>query len=542
LGAWLQVNRKLGKPGRNITMRFSGNYSEGISRSFSNDYVNYYSTIQDIQTNRYAVTPTKNWDYSVKATYSEPIWKKTYLQFSYQYQYKYTKSDRSTYDLSGLGLDFFSVAPEYRGWDAELALLGNDSYENYYDDLLSRRSEYKNYIHTAEVMLRVNRKAYQLNVGVQLIPQRSHFIYDFQGQHRDTTRTVTNFAPTADFRYKFSDVSQLRFTYRSSTSQPSMTDLMDIEDNSNPLNIRRGNPGLKPSFTHNLRLFYNNYIQSHQRSLMAHLFFNATQNSVSNMVTYDPDTGGKVTRPENINGNWNTFAMLMFNTAVDSAGYFYVNTFTTLRHVNSVAYVSVMDQNSEKSTTRSTTLGERLAASYRNDWLEVELNGQVDYLHARSALQSNNNLDTWTFAYGGSVMVTAPWGTQVSTGMTMNSRRGYNDASMNTNELIWNAQVSQSFLKGKALTLSLQFYDILHRQSTFSRNVTALQRVDTEYNAVTQYAMLHVIYKLNLFGGAKNMNGPRDGRFDGHPGGRPGGGFGGGRPGGGGWGGGRPRF
>ncbi len=537
LGGWVQVNRKLGKKGRNITLRIGGNYGKGMSRSFSNDSVNYFQLATGYQTNRFAVTPTKNWDYTVKATYSEPIFDRTYLQFSYQYRYKYTKSDRSTYDLSNLGIDFFSVLPEYRGWDDYLALLGNDSYENHRDPNLSRYSEYKNYIHTAEIMLRVNRKAYQLNVGLQLMPQRSHFIYHFQGQHRDTTRTVTNFAPTADFRYKFNDVSQLRFTYRTDTQQPSMTDLMDIEDNSNPLNIRKGNPGLKPAYNHNLRFFYNNYWQSHQRSLMAHLFFNATQNSVSNMVTYDPVTGGKITRPENINGNWNTFAMLMFNTAVDSAAYFYVNTFTTLRYVNSVGFVSVLNQSSEKSTTRSTTFGERLAASFRNDWLEVELNGQVEYLHARSELQTNNNLDTWTFSYGGSVQVTAPWGTQVSTSMNMNSRRGYNDSSMNTNELVWNAQLSHNL--SKSLTVMMQFYDILHRQSTFSRSVTAMQRTDTEYNAITQYAMLHVVYKLNLFGGMKNMHGP------GGPGGRGGwgGGRGGGRPGGGGgWGGGRPRF
>lgn len=515
VGGILQVNRKLGKPGRNITLRFSANYSEGISRSFSNDSVNYYQVETDktYQANRYAVTPTKNWDYSMKASYSEPILPKTYLQFSYQYQYKYTKSDRGTYDLSGYGWEFFDILPTYRGWDDELALIGETPLEAYKDANLSRFSEYRNYIHTAEVMLRITQKAYRLNVGVQVIPQRSHFTQDYQGVHTDTVRTVTNVSPTADFRYKFSDVSQLRLTYRGSTSQPSMTDLLDITDDSNPLNVRRGNPGLKPSFTQNLRLFYNNYFRNHQRSIMAHLNFSTTSNSVSNMITYDAVTGGKTTRPENINGNWSTFAMLMFNTAIDSAAYFNVNTSTTLRYANSVGYVSLgANHNSEKSTTHSTTLGERLATSYRNDWIEVELNGQVQYLRARSVLQVNNNLDTWNFSYGGSIQTTAPWGTQLSTSLNMNSRRGYSDASMNTNELIWNAQLSQSFLKGKSLTVTLQFYDLLHRQSTFSRQVTAMQRSDTEYNAITNYAMLHVIYKLNLFGGMKNNakgpNGP----------------------------------
>ena len=541
VGGWGQINRRLSSNGRNIMLRIGANYGEGMSRSMSNDSVNYYQFANDsvYQANRYAVTPTKNWNYNIRATYSEPIFDRVYLQFSYRYQYKYTKSDRDTYDFSRLGLPFFSVVPAYRDWDSYLNLLGGKPLDNYLSDNLSRFSEYKNYIHTAEVALRVTRKDYNFNVGFQVIPQKSHFIQDYQGVHADTTRTVTNFAPTADFRWKISKVSQLRLTYRANSSQPSMSDLLDITDDSNPLNIRKGNPGLKPSFTQNLRLFYNNYIQSHQRSIMAHLNFSTTSNSISNMVTYDEATGGRTTRPENINGNWNAFGMFMFNTAIDSTGLFNVNTFTTLRYANNVGYVSVdRNSDSQKSTTRTTTIGERLAGSFRNDWLEFELNGQFEYMHARSVLQENNNLDTWTFSYGANVMLTAPWGSQLSTGLNMNSRRGYNDASMNTNELIWNAQLSQSFLRGNALTVTLQFYDILHQQSTFSRAVTAMQRSDTEYNAITNYAMVHVIYKLNIFGGMSNMRGPggREGREG--RGGR--GGFGGGRGfGGGGFGGGR---
>jgi hypothetical protein len=547
-GGWLQFNRRLSRNGRNITLRFTGNVGEGMSKSFTNSLVEYLQLVTKdgkdsvYQANRYAVTPTKNWNYGLRATYSEPIFRQVYLQFSYQYQYSYTKSDRATYDFSTFPADFFGVKPLYRGWDDYIALLGGNPLENFRDDKLSRFSEYRNYNHTAEMMLRVVRKAYNLNIGFQVMPQRSHFTQDYQGVHTDTVRTVTNIAPTADFRWKISKVSQLRFNYRANSSQPSMSDLLDITDDSDPLNVHKGNPGLKPSFTQNFRLFYNNYIQNHQRSIMANLNFSTTRNSISNMVTYDEASGGRTTRPENINGNWNAFGMFMFNTAIDSAGFFNVNTFTTLRYNNSVGYVSInRNADSQKSTTKSTTFGERLAASYRNNWMELELNGSLEYMHARSELQSNNNLDTWTFSYGGSLQLTAPWGTQLSTSMNMNSRRGYNDASMNTNELIWNAQIAQSFLTGKSLTVSLQLYDNLRQQSTVSRTLTAMQRSDTEYNAITSYAMLHVIYRLNLFGGGGGMFG--GGRGQGGPGGRGGrGGFGGGRRGfggGGGFGGGR---
>jgi hypothetical protein len=234
----------------------------------------------------------------------------------------------------------------------------------------------------------------------------------------------------------------------------------------------------------------------------------------------------------------------MFNTAVDSAAFFNVNTFTNLSYAHNVGYVSVdMNSDSQKSVTTSTGISERLAGSYRNDWLEIELNGSVNYQHNRSELQTNNNLDTWQFTYGGMVGITAPWGTSLTTNLNMQSRRGYSDSSMNTNELIWNAQVSQSFLKGNALTVSLQLYDILHQQSTISRTISASMRSDTEYNAITSYGMLHVIYRLNLFGGKGAFGGgPRGGGpgFGGGP--RGGGGFGGGPRGGGGGFGGPRRF
>ena len=552
LGGMLQLNRRLNNRGRNITLQLNGNWSDGDSKSIDYSDLTYYnnSTPPDADGHvatvpelirRYSITPTKSWSSSAHLTYSEPIADRVYLQFGYQYEYRYNKSDRSTYDFSdvaGFGTNWLGG---YRSWDSYLG-----SYQNtlgqYRDDSLSRYSEYKNYIHTAELMLRVVRKNFNFNAGVKVVPQKSHFRQDYQNYHADTTRTVTNFSPTLDFRWKRNDRSQLRFSYNGTTSQPSMSDLLDITDNSDPLNIRKGNPGLKPSFSQNFRLFYNNYVQRHQRSIATWAGFNMTSNAVSNMVTYDEQTGVRTTQPQNINGNWSAYAGFVFNTAIDTTGYFNINTFTNASYNHYVGYVSTEAlSNARKSATNSMNLNERLAASYRNEWLEVELNGSVGYTRSRNDLQPNNNLDTWQFSYGGMVGVTAPWGTSLTTNMNMQSRRGYNDASMNTNELIWNAQLSQGFLKGKALTLSLQLYDILHEQSTYSRVVSSMGRTDTEYNSITSYAMLHVIYRLNLFGGMSNMRGP--GGPGGREGGRRGGGFGGpGGRSGGGFGGGRPRF
>lgn len=523
-GAMLQYNRKLNSNGRNITARADVSYNESDSKSLSTSNVHLYQ-IKDAywndstyQTNRYNFTPTKSFNYSLQATYSEPIFKATFLQFSYKFTYKYNKSDRSTYDFSNLGESFFDgVSTEYRGWDRYFSRLANPL-ESYMDNDLSRYSEYKNYIHELQLMVRMVRQKYNLNFGVMVMPQKTHFMQQYQGVSTDTVRNVVNVSPTLDFRYRFSKLSNLRINYRGTTTQPSMTELLDITDDSDPLNITKGNPGLKPSFTNTFRLFYNTYLQSHQRAIMTFINYSTTSNSISNMVTYDEKTGGRTTKPENINGNWNVQGAFMFNTAIDSVGYWNVSTFTNISYNNYVGYLALDNSSSsQKNTTRTTQIGEQLTASFRNSWLEVALDGSLNYTHTRNLLQSQSNLDTWQFAYGGSLNVYMPWGTSVSTDIHENSRRGYNDNSMNTNELIWNAQVSHSFLKGKSLTVSLQFYDILHNQSNFSRTINAMQRSDTQYNSVNSYAMLHVVYRVNLFGGKMERRGDRHDRPDGMP-------------------------
>ena len=536
INGMLQVNRKLGNKGRNITFRVDAKYTDNDSKSISLNNAKLYlvqtaeGKDSTYQTNRYNLTPSKNYSYAGQLTYSEPLWKATFLQFSYKFTYSYSKSDRSTYDFSKYAM---SGDHEYRGWDSYLNPFAGHL-NDYRDDNLSRFSEYRNYNHDIQVMMRFIRQKYNLNFGVMVQPQQSKYIQDYQGVHVDTVRNVVNVSPTLDFRYRFSKMSNLRINYRGTTSQPSISQLLDITDNSDPLNISMGNPGLKPSFTQNFRLFYNNFVQNHNKGIMTFVNFSTTNNSISNKVKYDETTGGRITRPENINGNWNAMGAFMFNCSIDSAGVWNINTGAHANYNNYVSYLSLdKKSDSQKNTTRSITWRQNLSFSYRNDWAEFSLDGTLTYNKAKNKLQPTSNLETWQFSYGPSMTLTAPWGTSLNSSLSINSRRGYNDSSMNTDEFVWNAQLSQGFLKGKPLTIMLQFYDLLRQQSTFSRAISATSRTDTEYNAINSYAMLHVVYRLNLFGGKEARKGGFDG--PGGPGGRPnfhGRPFGGGHPGG----------
>lgn len=494
----LQVNRKLNSTGRNLTFRGRFSYGDNVNKQYTESETHYFQLLNYLQTgdsilirNQYIHTPTKDFNYRAQLTYSEPIAKNTFLQFSYQFQYMYSESDRRTYDLYNNGLYNWGIGDPLP-----------DNYESSEVDSLGRYAEYRYYNHDASVALRFIREKWQLSAGMSFQPQHTVLSYKRGDYMVDTARNVFNFAPNIDFRYRFSKVSQLRFFYRGRSSQPSMENLLPITDNSNPQNIRVGNPGLKPSFSHNLRLFYNTYDAKKQRGIFSHASFQATQNSISNSRVYNEATGGWTTTPKNINGNWNLFGMFGFNTALKDKR-FNISTFTNVMYQNNVGYLTdTQTRVEQKNTTTNLNLNERLRASFRNDWLEVGLNGTVGYTIERDRLTPSNNQKPYTFSYGGFTNITAPWNMSLSTNLSNQSRRGYRDNSMNRNELIWNAQISQTFLKGDA-TLSLEFYDILHQQSNITRSLTSSGRSVYEYNGINSYCMLRFIYRLNIFGGKK---------------------------------------
>lgn len=500
VGGSVMFNRRLGKAGRNINFRGTYNYTNSSSEQFSTSETEYFQMTDEERLeilNRYISTPTLNNNFSARVSYSEPIFKGGFLQFSYNFQYRYSTTDNSTYTMP----NDWTINNGYGG-----------EYTGVLDKENSKSAHYTYYNHQAELALRWIREKMRLNVGVSFQPQKTELSYKKGDLDTVTVRNVFNFTPTLDFRYKFNKTSQLRINYRGRSSQPSMTDLLPVEDTTDPLNIRRGNPGLKPSFTNSFRAFYNTFNTETQRGMVAHVSFSNTMNSVSSRRVYNETTGGYITTPENINGNWNLFSMLGSNTALRNKKYT-INTFTTASYNNIVSYISDNTEttNDDRNKTRQLRLGERLRGTYRTDWWEVSLNGSLNYTHSRNNYQEQNNMDTYDFSYGASTNIRLPWNMSIATDLSQNSRRGYSDNSMNRDELIWNAQISQDFLKGNAATVSIQFYDILRNQSNVSRAITAAMRSDTEYNAIYSYCMVHFIYRLNLFGGKNggpSMGGP----------------------------------
>ena len=506
LSARLQVNRKLNKPGRNLTFRGNVSYADSKSDSYSVNEVTYYqSNRSNPLQQRYSTTPGENWSYNLNMSYTEPLLKNLFLQINYSYNYSYNNSDRATYNFDNLVDYLLEVSPDFTRPElpSELAL--------YVDTALSRYSTYRTQKHEVGVMFRYVTDKINLNAGVNWLPQQTELDYKHLGVDTLLTRSVLNYvSPNIRFRYKWSKQTTLNVRYRGSTSQPSMTDLLNIRDDSNPLQVTEGNPGLKPSFSNNINANFNTYNTDAQRGINVFASFSNTINAITRRAIYEESTGITTTIPENINGNWNVNGGFVFNSAIPANTKFTYSTFTDAGYSNRVSYISMAADSEEKdkSIARTVNVSERLTANYRTDNWDISLNGFFRYSHSKSTAQPEDKMNVFNFSYGPSVNYTLPWyNIKISTNLSMSSRRGYSDPNANTDELLWNAQVSASFLPKNALTVSLQLFDILQQQSNISRVVEALYRRDSETNAIYSYGLLNLSYKFNNTGGNDGKKG-----------------------------------
>ena len=387
----LQINRKFNSEGRNLTLTLNGGYSTSESFSNSTSFTRFYRNDSTSTINRYNTTPSKTYNYNTRIMWSEPLWTATFLQLSYQFSYRYNNNDRSTYNLPDV-LDDWSL-PEW---------ILPDDYERYRSEELSRFATYENMDHDITAQLRLIRDKYNMNVGFTLLPQHSKMNYQYMGYNIDTMRTVFNFTPTMNFRYRWSKQTSLRINYRGRSSQPSMTDLLPITDDSDPLNITKGNPGLKPTFNNSLNVQFQDFNVERLQNISANLRLNNTLNSIVNKITYNEETGGRESQPTNLDGwwsNWSAGAGIAYNTALPNQRY-KVSSSTNANYNYQEGYVRTknVDNNFPLAATRSVTLSERLSGTYQNDWLEITLQGSLNYNRARNNLQPTANRNTYIFS------------------------------------------------------------------------------------------------------------------------------------------------
>ncbi len=498
--------------GRSFSISGQYRYSNVTETSKSiNDFVRYIleedpDNTEDTSELLNQYTDNHTWSNQVMGqfTWTEPLGdvaKGNFLTFSYRMNYRWNNADKLVYNIpDDYELDIFPPVGEQPDLD-----YSNRYRNNYFNQNI--RLGYK----------KVSSKA-NFEVGMALVPQMSKSIY-LDNADKNIDRWVWNYSPFLRYRYKFSKRSSIHLNYRGMSSQPTMAQLQPVLDISNPTNQIQGNPNLDPSFNHNMMIRFQDFNMESQRSIMLMGDFQFTQNAIVSKTTMRDD-GTRLTEYANVNGVWNGRVMNMFSMPLRNKSWSISN------HVFVNAQHNVGFNNGLRNTSFSFSVRESPGITFRPDNFELELRPMYSLQTTRNSLQSTTNQTVHN--YGGRFDGTyyTPWGLTIQTDINYSATEGY-AAGYNTRTWMWNATISQQFLRSKALTLAVKVYDLLNQRNNIRRNITANYIDDIEYNSLTRYFMVTLSYRFNTFGkgnepqGSNMMRGGHGG-----PGGPPPGGGG----------------
>ena len=483
LSANLNFSRKLNSRGRVLSLSLSGGYNDSYNNE-SNYSETDYLREQRLQTIDQRIRyDNRSFNYRAYISWVEPLGRGNFLQATYSISRQQQESLKNAYTQEP-GSNIYNV-------------LDTASSRNYRNTFFNQR---------ASLSFKAQREKYQYTIGLNIDPSYSrseNFIGDTVLS--DISRSVVNLSPMLRFNYRFNQRTNLRIDYNGRTSQPSMTQLQPVVDNSDPLRIIVGNPELKPRYTNDLRLSFNKFAPEKQRAMMFSLSGSYTLNDIVSKTVYDQQTGAQRTTYENINGNYNLNARAMLNTPLRNKRFsLNSNTSASFRNTNSFL-------NGERNRSRILTLSERAGADFRSDFLDLGLNASIRFSANTNSLQPENNLRTFNYDVGGYTTLYLPWDIRLESDITWSTNSGYSDG-YKQNEVLWNAALSKSFLRGNQGTLRFKIYDILQQRSNISRTVSSTMIADRQYNTLSSYFMVHFIYRFSIFkGGASSADTPRRG-------------------------------
>lgn len=377
-----------------------------------------------------------------------------------------------------------------------------------YDPVYSNRMLTDFFQEVLELNYRLTRTEYDLTLGAQFNPSQTHSVsYYGETLARDTLIASYNWSPNASLKFKFGKRDFLRLRYRGQSSQPSVSQMEPVRNNSNSMAESVGNLGLNPAFSHSFMLSYSKYNQTRMSSVMTGLRANLTQDALVENSIYDR-TGKRYSQTVNAEAlPWSVSGDLMYNTPFANK-LMQFHSRTSLSYNQRVAYVLREQETAliEEMIARDAFV--RGLASYTGNlqaaedinlrltynWLDLGVNAQATYNRTANSLTHNlSHTIRWTVK--GDLTFRLPKSWNISADCAYTSRWGYQLSDVN--EVLLNARVDKTW--GDA-TLALEAKDLLHQRKNIVQVVSADAVTYQKFNTLPTYVMLTFTYKLNRMG------------------------------------------
>ena len=471
-------------------------YSHDAFNTYNLQYLNGIST--DDYRNRYQPNAETHYNYKADLTYLMELGNfQPSIFYGYSQDYRSGRDELYRLDkldnLSQSSNSTLGTLPSASSELQDVLDLQNSVYSSLWKRLHQMKFEFRYRSNVANNT--------DITVGLPINIELDHLLYNRSGLHYDLHRNKPLFMAEGAIQQILRKEGtkgfvSLKLSYNFTRRQPDLVKTIeDVVDNSNPLYIQKGNSGLKTTTMHNI--MFEIYVRQ-KKTYRFNFSYNSSHNALAIERTFVPATGGYIVRPVNVNGNWTTDGKFNITHNLGKKKLFTLSNSTSYTFNHSVDMANVYGATSNAlSVFKNLYLHEQFSIDYGKNGWNIGARARASYSHLAGNRADFSTVSAWDYNYGITARIPIPGGIGLSTDFTIFSRRGYDDPSLNTNDMVWNMRLERSVLNG-SLTFAVDGFDILHNLSKVTRTINAQGRTESYSNVLPSYFMAHVIYKLNI--------------------------------------------
>lgn len=471
--------KRFKKPGRTISINFNQTYSNSKSNGILDNVAKFFdldgSQISEQLTDQNKVNKTENSTYEGRVSYTNPLWKNSFIELNYAFNHNDNDQSRLSYSQDPNGK--YSVLV--------------DSVSSIFQYLYTTNTGGANY--------RYNGKKLNFSAGGSI----SNTSADQRDRMDMTHRTYgySNLFPQASLRYRANSFSSISFNYNGSTRQPTIDQLQPLKNNDDPMNIVVGNPDLKQSFTNSFRLNYNSFEILKNQYFFAGVNFSTTSNQINSSYVTDR-MGKRVTQYINTDGNYFLNGYLSYSRNLGKTWNVRASPNVSLSKTSNFI-------NGDANIAKSLSVGPNISFNKRDvEKYEFNIGYSPSYNSSKSSISKSADQNYWIQNISFDGRYTLPAKIDVGTSVSYEHRQKVSATDTRNEVTYWNAYVEKRLLKKDQLTIRFSMNDILDQNKGYERVIQPNAVIERNYLTFQRYGLITLTYNFNTTGAGGSRNGP----------------------------------